>query len=94
MSAIHDDFSRRARETYPWLQPVVHPTTDSTSINVAVGVSRAEFDALKKEVEELKKLLKAAKEFDTATGQPDCEIEEKTEFLRKLAEFLGVDLDA
>ena len=55
-------------------------------------VSREEFDALKKEMEELKKLLKAAKEYDEKTGQPDCHMDEKVELIKKIAELVGVDL--
>lgn len=57
------------------------------------SVTRAEFEALKQEVEELKKLLLAAKEFDEKTGQPDCEIDEKVELIKKIAEMVGVDMD-
>ena len=56
-------------------------------------VSKQEFDALKKEVEELKQLLKAAKKFDEETGQPDCHMDDKVEFIKKLAEYVGVDLE-
>lgn len=55
-------------------------------------ISRAEFDALKREVEALKKLLAEAKKFDEATGQPDCEMESKVKFLKQIAEALGVDM--
>jgi hypothetical protein len=65
-------------------QPVFYPVSE---------VSRAEFDALRKEVVELKKLLEAAKRFDEATGQPDCEMGEKIAILRKVAEAVGVNLD-
>lgn len=54
--------------------------------------SQAEFDALKKEVVELKKLLRAAKKFDEATGQHDCEAPDKVAFLKSVADFVGVDL--
>ena len=57
------------------------------------SVSQQEFDALKEEVKQLKKLLKAAKEYDEATGQPDCEMEDKVKFLRIIADWVGVDLD-
>ncbi len=56
-------------------------------------VTREEFNALKKEVEELKQLLKAAKKFDEETGQPDCHMDDKVEFIKKLAEYVGVDLE-
>ena len=38
-------------------------------------------------------LLKKAKEYDTRTGQPDCEMEDKVAFLRQLAKYLNVDLE-
>ena len=57
------------------------------------AVSKQEFDALKKEVEELKQLLKAAKKFDEETGQPDCHMDDKVDFIKKLAEYVGVDLE-
>jgi hypothetical protein len=56
-------------------------------------VSRAEFDALKKEVEEMKALLKRAKEYDEKNNEPNCEIEEKMAMLRKFADAVGIDLD-
>lgn len=54
--------------------------------------TRAEFNALKNEMEELKKLLLAAKQYDEATGQPNCEMEEKVELITKLAKLVGVDM--
>jgi len=59
----------------------------------SLSVSRSEFDALKNEVLALRKLLEAAKEFDEQTGQPDCEVDEKVAFIKKIAEFVGVDMD-
>ena len=56
-------------------------------------VSRAEFEALKKEVQEMKALLKRAKEYDERNNEPNCEIEEKMKTLRKIAELVGVNLD-
>jgi hypothetical protein len=49
---------------------------------------------LKKEVEEMKELLKRAVEYDERNNEPHCEIEEKVEVLKKVAELLGVDLDS
>ncbi len=47
---------------------------------------------LKRRVAELEKMLKAATEYDKATGQPDCDDAEKLETLKKLAEQLGVPI--
>lgn len=48
---------------------------------------------MKAEVAELKELLLAAKKYDEATGQKDCEMEEKIELLRKIGDALGISLD-
>lgn len=55
-------------------------------------ISRAEFDELKRQVAEMKELLKRAKAYDEATGQADCEMDEKMDILRKVAKMVGVDL--
>ncbi len=52
----------------------------------------AEVKRLKEEMEALKKLLLAAKEYDEATGQPDCELDEKVAVIKKVAELLNVDM--
>lgn len=56
-------------------------------------LTKKEFEALRKEIEELKKLLLAAKAFDEATGQPDCEMDEKVALIRQIADLVGVDVD-
>jgi hypothetical protein len=101
--SYRDNFPPRWPNVYPgtWLpqpsgvpvptQPHVTPT-EKVYINTS-GVSKEEFEALKKEVEGLKQLLKAAKKFDEETGQPDCHMDDKVDFIKKLAEFVGVDLE-
>jgi len=88
VSNIGDFWGKTAPERYPSI-----PWTDPTpTVTVTSGVSQYEFDKLKKEVEELRKLLLAAKEYDEATGQPDCEVDEKVALIRRIAEFVGVDM--
>lgn len=98
VSAIGDDYTRRWPERWPNVpldpppySPVEGGTT--TNIKVIVPITREEFNALKEEVEALKELLVAAKHFDEATGQPDCEMDEKVELIRRIAGFVGVDLE-
>lgn len=57
------------------------------------NITRAEFDALKKEVEEMKVLLSRAKLYDEANNEPNCEMDEKMAMLRKFAEAVGINLD-
>jgi hypothetical protein len=53
----------------------------------------ADFEALKREVMDMKELLKRAIDYDKKTGQPDCHLEEKLVVLRKVAELVGVSLE-
>lgn len=57
------------------------------------AVTREEFDALRRDVLEMKELLRRAKRYDIDHGEPDCEIEDKVALLRKVAEAVGVDLE-
>lgn len=67
--------------------PIVQPNTTYVAFP-----SREEFDALRREVEDMKALLIRAKAYDEANGEPDCEMDEKLAVLRKVAELVGVDL--
>ena len=51
-----------------------------------------DLESLKKEIEELRLLLLAAKKFDNETGQAKCETEDKVALIKRLAEALGVDM--
>lgn len=55
-------------------------------------VSREEFNALKKEIKEMKEILAKAAKYDIDTNQPHCETEDKVALLKKVAELFGVDL--
>lgn len=50
-------------------------------------------NGLKRAVEDMKKLLKRAKKYDEDNHEPDCEIDDKVELLRKVAKFVGVSLE-
>lgn len=79
-SAVIDNVAR------PW-QPLV-PTFDN--------VSRGEFEMFRRkfevEIRALRELLPHVQKYDEATGQPDCESDEKLALLRMIAEKLGVDV--
>lgn len=69
-----------------WLHAAFEPAPEP-------AISKKDFDALKAEIEELKKLLLAAKRFDEATDQPECHDEEKIALIRQIADLVGVDVD-
>lgn len=90
VSMIGDYGSQILPKKYPWI--LDYPKEEGKT-KILRHPSQDEFDALKKEVEELKKLLLAAKRIDELTGQPDCEIEDKYAKLKKIAEIVGIDMD-
>lgn len=45
------------------------------------------------EIEEFRRLLERAREYDRRHGQPDCELEEKRRRLKDLAKELGVEIE-
>lgn len=51
------------------------------------------FDALKKEVEDMKVLLQRAIDYDKKNNEPNCEVEEKIAMLKQVAKLVGVDLE-
>jgi hypothetical protein len=60
---------------------------------IPTPISRQEFDELKKEVLEMKELLKRAKKYDEDNGEKDCEIDEKMDLLRRVAKLVDINLD-
>jgi len=93
VSNIGDGWRYTLPDRYPWYNPTPTPMPETYPPTLVLTPTRQEFDALKAEMEELKKLLKAAKEFDEKTGQKDCEMDEKVEFIKQAAKFVGVDLN-
>jgi hypothetical protein len=47
----------------------------------------------KEEVEEFRTLIEKARKYDVEHNEPNCELEEKKETLKKLADQLGVKID-
>lgn len=86
VSFIGGDWTKR------WPNNPANPFAPQSLPATYPEISRAEFNALKNEVEELKKLLLAGKAYDEATGQADCEQEDKIALIKKIAEVVGVDL--
>lgn len=91
---IGDYAGNQIPQRHPWVNPHIVPQPLSPApYYQIIPPSRAEFDALKKDIEELKKLITAAKKFDEATDQPHCEHAEKVALLKRLAALVGVELD-
>lgn len=68
------------------------PVNPSVIDYATIEKLKQDMQDIKKELIELKKLLMAAKAFDAATGQPDCEAERKVAFLKKISEIVGLDI--
>lgn len=95
VSMVGDHFNDKWKDPlnpyYPQIQKITNDSIDFESL--LKTVTRSEFDALKKEVEEMKKLLERALEYDKRNNEPNCEMEEKVALLKKVAEAVGVNLN-
>lgn len=87
VSTIIDNWQQQPRRD--WFEPF----KGTEPYSIPAWVPRHEFDTLKREVESLRELIKAAKVYDEKTGQPDCEMKDKVDLLKRVADALGVDLD-
>lgn len=47
----------------------------------------------KEEIEEFRRLLERAREYDRRNNEPECELDEKKQRIQKLADELGVKID-
>lgn len=94
VSNIGDTYGRR--DGWPWqpIRPVEPPpiVPGDFADMWREQTKDAEIDDLKKRVEVLEELLRKGKEYDRETGQPDCELDEKRQALKKIAEELGVEI--
>lgn len=83
------------RDFYPSRYPTWFQDSSPAAPAVIVtpsSISREEFEALRRDVEDMKKLLVRAKEYDERNGEPHCEMDEKVALLKRIAEVVGIDL--
>jgi hypothetical protein len=74
----------------PWVMPGTTPNHVHTT---PAGPSREEFEALRRDVLEMKALLIRAKKYDEDNDEPACEVEEKVALLKRVADMVGVSLE-
>lgn len=104
VSMVGDHYSDKWQNINPHRWPTVvsdpdayrvpYPNASPNSAQVLVFATKAEFDALKKDVEEMKALLIRAKKYDEDNGEPNCEVADKMKLLRAVAKLVGVELPA
>ena len=77
-----------------WRQKIytLPPTVPNTYV-FNPGISKEDFEAFRKEFLEFKDLVKRALKYDVDNNQPDCEVDDKVNAVRKIAEQLGIDME-
>ena len=95
VSMVGDTFNDRWKDQFPQFIPGdINPHPDTRrAFTYEPSITRAEFEALRREVELMKALLTRAKLYDEKNNEPDCEVEEKVALLKRVAEMVGVSLD-
>lgn len=98
VSNIGDSWRGNFPNTYPTITPwVINNPTEVTKVEF-VNLQqqneelKKEVAKLRKDLEELKLLLKAAQRYDEQTGQPNCELEEKIDLIKKICKLVDVDI--
>ena|SRR5258708_4876608 len=94
-SMITDHTTTIIPNRYPELfaQPgIVGPQVYFDQTPVRLASIESQLITLRNELLELKKLIQAAQAYDRATGQEECESEEKIDKLRKICDVAGIDL--
>lgn len=102
VSAVTDHYTGKWPNQFPnvWPQinPNVHPSnppftgvSSKTKNDIAIETLQREVAELTKQVEELIDLMPVLKKYDEDNNEPDCEMDEKVELIRKLCDALGVD---
>ncbi len=71
-----------------WNPPQYPQTVPLPFVLTPPPTKQPTLDDLKAFIEEFKKLVAAAEEFDRKTGQPDCEDQQKSAWMREVEERL------
>lgn len=62
-------------------------------ISVDLGLAtKQELEILRREIQQLKELLKRAIKYDEQNNEPHCEVDAKIALIKAVAEALGIDL--
>jgi hypothetical protein len=93
VSMVGDHYRDWIPKRYPDVFPIWPQSSEQWPVALPPEISRKEFDDLKKTVEEMRDFLKRAKEYDERNNEPECEVEEKMELLRRVADLVGINLD-
>ena len=78
---------------WPYKKQTESPIQIPSPPNPPKDLNGLQIKAVVEWLEKLDKILIAARAFDEATGQPDCETDEKMAALKALAEQFGVDME-
>jgi len=82
---VLDTYTVKPKE---WWVPVF-PKEYNLSEDIIKALQKAELD---RKIRELEELIQKAREYDKKNNQPDCELDEKRQALKKIADDLGVKI--
>lgn len=96
VSNVGDQWSRPGRwDQWPDIVPFPFdpkPMQPTVPTELFTMISRHEYESLKKQVEQMKAELEAARAKDIAEGNADCHMEEKVKVLKAIAKLFDISL--
>lgn len=94
VSMVVDHYGEKWQRELTW--PTTNPTPNWNTIpsttQVELDKLKLQHEELKREVENMRELLKKAKLYDEVNDEPDCAKDEKIEIVKRVAAAMGVDL--
>lgn len=108
VSNVFDQYNDRWREQVtPFIPsvPMPHTPNPNTTIQIVSQLTPAEIQKVREaleiahlmptreEIEEFRRVVEEARAQDKAEGNPDCEMEEKRQAVKQLADLFGVEIE-
>ena len=92
-SLIMDHYYDKWKWYPPPPMPVTYPSPNTLPVPPITIIPHPVSPITPAEIEEFRKLLERAREYDRKNNEPDCELEEKRKKLKDLAKDLGVEIN-
>lgn len=85
VSMVMDHYRERWDPQRTGIYPTTFPQIQTVTFTPPVQITQAEVD-------EFRRLLERAREYDKRNNEPDCELDEKKQAIMTIGKLLGLDL--
>lgn len=72
--------------------PIIVKNVDTKQLEVKIENLTAQFEELRRDFTDFKKLVLRAIDYDERNNEPECEVEDKVRLIKEMANHLGIDV--